>query len=420
MFDIFSLKDFKMPDGFLWGAGYSGHQVEGNNKYSQCWKKEIDENYSEKSGLACNSYEMYMTDIDLIRNLGLQAFRTSVEWSRIEPSEGTFSEAAAEHYVSFFSTLKERGVKVFATLVHFSHPQWFEEKGHFKKIENLKYFERYLNFIVPKIAPYVDFWNVFNEFNLGTSDDEVCLKLSSLRFHALGYHIIKKYSDSPVSSAHALVQYMPKRPFDRFDSGVADYIDLCDNEFFFHAIRTGEIVYPGRDGEYVPELKNSVDYWAVNSYVRTMIDAREKTSVGSRFSFAKMKMIADDFYLEEINPECIVNNLSRLIDKPVYITENGCSCDNDDIRIAFISVYLAAVRECIDLRCDVRGFLYWSLLDNYEWYSYRPRFGLYSVDRKTFVRTPKNSAGFYSEIIKNNGVSQSIIRKYLKENPTLK
>ena len=107
-----------------------------------------------------------------------------------------------------------------------------------------------------------------------------------------------------------------------------------------------------------------------------------------------MRMIAQGFYLEEINPECIVNNLSRLTDKPVYITENGCYSDNDDIRIAFLSVYLSAVREAIDLGTDVRGFLYWSFLDNYEWYSYIPRFGLYSVDRKTFERIPKTVRGF--------------------------
>ena len=128
-------------------------------------------------------------------------------------------------------------------------------------------------------------------------------------------------------------------------------------------------------------------------------------------------MIKPDFYLEEINPECIINNLSRLTDKPVIITENGCCCDNDDLRIAFISVYLSAIREAIDLGIDVRGYLYWSMLDNYEWYSFKPKFGLYNVDFKTFERTPKPSAYFYRDVIANNGVSQKTLRKYLKENP---
>lgn len=417
MFDIFSLPDFEMPKGFLWGAGYAGHQVEGNNINSQYWKKEIDENYAEKSGLACNSYELWKKDADIASATGLQAFRTSVEWSRIEPEEGCFDSKAAEHYIAFFSHLKEMGIKVFVTLVHFTHPQWFEKLGHFMTADNLKYFERYLEYIVPKIAPYVDYWNVLNEFNLGNTEEKINFKLSSIRYHSLGYHIIKKYSDKPVSSAHALVQYMPKRPFDRFDSVMAQYDDLRDHEFFFHAIRTGEILYPFRDGQYLPEVKDTVDFWSVNSYVRDMVDARCASSFGTRFPFKKMKMIKPDFYLEEINPECIINNLSRLTDKPVIITENGCCCDNDDLRIAFISVYLSAIREAIDLGIDVRGYLYWSMLDNYEWYSFKPKFGLYNVDFKTFERTPKPSAYFYRDVIANNGVSQKTLRKYLKENP---
>ena len=213
---------------------------------------------------------------------------------------------------------------------------------------------------------------------------------------------------------------MPKRPFDRFDSVMAEFNDLRDHEFFFHAMRTGEILYPYREGAYDPDVKNTVDYWSINTYVRDLIDARTPTSWGSRFIFKKMKMIPTDFYLEEFNPECVINNLSRLTDKPVYITENGCSCNDDRFRIAFIAVYTAAVREAINLGVDVRGYLYWSMLDNYEWSSYTPRFGLCSVDRSTFERTLKPSAGFYRELIAQNGVSQELIRKYLTENPTLK
>lgn len=190
MFDIYSLPEFQMPEGFLWGAGYAGHQVEGDNVNSMSWYREIREEYEAVSGKACNSYELWQTDIDLAVQAGLRAFRTSVEWSRIEPREGVFDEAAAEHYVALFAGLKEKGIQVFATLVHIAHPQWFEEKGHFTTLDNLKYFERYLEFIVPKIAPYVDFWNVLNEFNLRNTPEWIDFKLCSIRYHAMGYHII--------------------------------------------------------------------------------------------------------------------------------------------------------------------------------------------------------------------------------------
>lgn len=419
MYDVFSLKDYTFPEGFLWGSGYAGHQVEGNNVNTQWWANEQAGKYPDKSGLACNSYELYETDAKLAQSLGHQVFRTSVEWSRIEPEEGVFDEKAADHYVKFFASLKEKGIKVFATMVHIAHPLWFDKIGYFTKAENLKYFERYLEYIVPKIAPYVDYWNVINEFNLGNTPLRIDEKLNSLKFHARGYHIIKKYSNAPVSSAHALVYYMPKRAHDRWDKAMTEYWDLCDHEFFFHAIRTGEVLYPKRDGYYDKEIKDAADYWSINYYTRNLIDARKANGDGGRYNHMRMKMIDMDFYLEEMYPECIIANASRLTDKPIYITENGLSCNDDRFRIVYLSLYLSAVAEAIKMGADIRGNLYWSLIDNFEWGSYKPRFGLCDVDFKTFERTPKPSAYFYKEIIENNGFNQKILRKYLNELPTL-
>jgi beta-glucosidase len=415
MFDIFSLPDVKMPEGFLWGSGYAGHQVEGNNVFSNCWANEQANPPENRSGMACNSYELWEEDVALACQCGLQAFRTSVEWSRIEPREGEFCPEALEHYVRFFASLQEKGIRVFATLVHFTVPLWFAEKGGFPNLENRKYFERYLEYVVPRIAPYVSFWNVLNEFNLTEPE----FKLASLRYHALGYHVIKKYANTPVSSAHALVQYMPKRPCDRFDRAMAEYKDLCDHEFFFHAIRTGEMVHPFTDGCFCPEVKGTADFWSINTYVRDLVDARTSSARGTRYDFARMQMIDTGFYLEEFNPECVVANLGRLHDKPIYITENGVACKDDRFRIVFLAEYLSALQEAIRQGADVRGYLYWSLLDNFEWGSFRPTFGLYAVDRETFVRTAKPSAAFYRDIIARNGVTSDLIGNYLKEMPSL-
>ena len=150
-----------------------------------------------------------------------------------------------------------------------------------------------------------------------------------------------------------------------------------------------------------------------------MIDARKARFNGKRYDHKELKMIDGNFYLEEMFPECMIANLGRLQDKPIYITENGCSCDDDRFRIVYIALYLSAIAEAIKLGCDVRGYLYWSLLDNFEWGSFTPKFGLYECDLKTFERTPKKSAMFYKEIIENNGFNQQILRKYLNELPTL-
>ena len=417
MFDIFSLKDFSFPKDFFWGSGYAGHQVEGNNINSQRYQMEIDGNWPEKSGLACNSYELYEKDIDLVMLLGQQAFRTSVEWSRIEPKEGEFNKEATEHYVKMFAKMKEKGIKVFATLVHISYPTWFENIGSFNKIENLKYFERYVEYIVPKIAPYIDYWNVLNESNFGGGPE---YQIYSLIYHARGYHIIKKYSKAPVSSAHALVYYQPLRAHDKWDKHLANHKDMCFNEYFFHAVRTGEIVYPYRDVIYNKEVKDCVDYWAINTYVRQIVDSRNQSGIGKKYDTCRMNLIkSTDFYLDEFNPECVIANLSRLTDKPVIITENGCSCDDDRFRIIWLTLYLKALEESMRMGVDVKGYLYWSLIDNYEWKSFLPRFGLVDCDFKTFERTPKSSAYFFKEIIANNGFKQEILRRYLKEIPTL-
>ncbi len=417
MYDVFSLKDFKFPEGFFWGSGYSGYQVEGNNIHSQRWHYEQQGICEHKSGHACNSYEMYLDDVNLASDFGHQAFRTSVEWSRIEPTEGDFCEEAIEHYVKFFAALKEKGMKVFATMVHVAHPYWFEQKGHFANLENLKYFERYLERVVPRIAPYVDYWNVINEFNLRPDIDE---RVNTLKFHARGYHIIKKYSSAPVSSAHALVMYQPYRYHDRWDKAMTELTDLQCNEFFFHAVREGELLFPFRDAVYDSELKGTADFWSVNTYVRSLVDSRTAKVTGKKYDFSHLEMIKKRFYLEEINPECMIANLSRLNDRPVIITENGCSCDDDRFRIVWLSLYLCALNEAMRMGIDVKGYLHWSLLDNYEGISFTPKFGLCAVDLKTFERTPKDSMYFYKEIIENNGFSQEILRKYLNELPTMK
>ena len=161
MYDIFSLKDFTFPAGFAWGSSTAGHQIEGDNIHSNNWQieqnKRKNDPKAEVSGKACNSYNMVEEDIKLLKSLGHKMYRMSVEWSRIQP-----------------------------------------------ELDNYAYFETYLQYIVPKIAPYVDIWNIFNEFNGGVDDLARNVKFNHVIYHARAYRLIKKYSSAPISSAHAL------------------------------------------------------------------------------------------------------------------------------------------------------------------------------------------------------------------------
>lgn len=424
MYDVFSIPDFSFPKDFLWGSATAGHQIEGNNIHSAEWASELARpedptGINKPSGMACNHYNMVDEDIGIITELGMQAYRMSIEWSRIEPEEGVFCREAIDHYLDEVSKLKERGIKIFVTLNHFSSPKWFADMGGIADERNLKYFERYLDKVVPIFAPYVDMWNVLNEFNLGMDPDAMKRKHHFMKFHTLGYHTVKKYTSAPVSSAHAMVMFDPVRRYDKFDSVSADYYDMCANEFFFHAIRTGEVILPPWGGYYDPDVKGTCDFWSVNIYTRSMVDARKEWFLTGPYAHKRIDMIPMDFYLNEMYPETVIHQLTRLTDKPVYITENGCSAVDDDWRIVYITLYLSALHEAMERGVDVRGYLYWSLLDNYEWGSFVPRFGLVDVDFDTFERKIKPSGYFYRDIIKNGGFSQEILRKYLKDMPVL-
>lgn len=432
MYDVFSLPPIRFPDGFLWGSATAGHQIEGDNVHSQAWHNEQQPDFFKDdpkhlirapSGKACDHYRLYGEDVELIAALGHQAYRLSIEWSRIEPEEGQWNLEAVAHYVDLLERLTAQGIRAYVTLHHFTHPLWFDRLGGFSKADNRRFFERYLAFVLPKISGYVSGWNVINEFNqwggLTTGAEIASLKFNMLRVHGLGYHLIKLHSAAPVSSAHAFVHWFPRRFHDTLDRRMTELADFITNEFFFHALRTGELVYPGADAEFDPDVKGALDFWSVNYYTRHIIDSRRADLDGPRLHHKKLQMIPMRFYLDEMYPEGLIANLERLDDHPVFITENGCCCDDDRFRIVYLALHLSALREAMERGVDVRGYFYWSLMDNYEWTSFIPRFGLVAVDFRTFQRTPKPSASLYREIIRENGFSGETVRRYLDALPTL-
>ena len=421
MINLGQMPAYTFPEPVLWGSATAGHQIEGDNIHSSNYHNEQahPENYVEPSGKACNSYELYKEDIALLKKLGHQAYRFSIEWCRIQPEEGKIDESAVAHYQDMLDLLAEAGIHSSVTLVHFTVPFWFAQKGGFSKPENLHYFTEYIDYIVPKIADRVGSWTILNEFNLGRSLEPwaIAYKVGCLKAHCAGAMAVKQYSKAPVSSAHAFVHQDPVRPLDKMDSTMADLFDWLTNEFFFHAVRTGEIILPFREMEYLPELKNSCDYWAVNYYHRTPITARKANGIGTKLEFSRYKLVDCDFGQREFNPESFMRCASRITDKPVWITENGICCDDDRFRIMYTMLQLEAMKMALEYypQLQLKAYFHWSLLDNYEWSSYVPRFGLCDVDRKTFERTPKTSAWFLKEVIERNGFSGELFEKYVPE-----
>ena len=408
MLNLHKMPEYTFPEKFLWGSGSAAHQIEGDNIHNQWWHRErsgSDPSIKEVSGKACNSWQMMDEDLALLKELGHQAYRFSVEWSRIEPVQGIFDSASLDRYVEFLQKLKSAGMHTCVTLLHFTHPQWFEELGGFTKEENIPCFVKFLEYAVPRLAPFTDSWTVVNEINLGSVSDNIKRKIQ-LKAFALGAAVVKSFSSAPVSAAHALIPCVPLRPYDELDIAAAHLSSWVTNGYFFHGVRTGEIVLPQMDVEYMPELKNSCDFWALNYYHRRQVDSRKAKLAADKFYFNNFRMCLNYGADREFNPEIFVNEVSRLNDKPIWITENGVCTDTDEFRIIYLMLQLEAMRTAIELHhADIRAYFHWSLLDNYEWGNFDMHFGLASVDRQSFLRTPKPSAYFYRDVIRANGMS---------------
>ncbi len=421
MLNLHNFPAIVFPQGFLWGSATAAHQIEGDDIYSINWRDQAlhPERFIHHSGKACDSYRLYKEDVELLKTLGHQAYRFSIPWSRIEPEEGKFCREAVEHYRDLLRLLKEAGIKTFVTVSHGSDPAWFWDKGGFADRNALFYFERYVRFIVPELEEMVDFWLTINEINIMERPgcDKFELRKNYMICHAKAFRIMKSYSSKPVGAPHAMASIMPKDPHFEADRAHAAMEVWIFNGFFYHALRTGELVFPHYQSETIPELKDSFDFWAINYYTRREVSSRTKSGTEELPLYARLKLIDKEFYMSSFWPEGLYNELLRLKDKPVYITENGCCCTDDRWRIVKMCQDLSAVREAMDDGVDIRGVLHWSLMDNYEWVSFIPRFGLVHVDFETFQRTPKPSAWFFRELIEQNGFTPALIEKYLPELP---
>lgn len=421
MINILEYDDITFPKDFLWGVTTAGEQVEGNNNSqyddpSTAPKGAYGGVPYQFAGKACNSYEMYEDDIKLIKQMNLNTYRMSLEWSRIEPAEGQFNEEAIEHYRKVLKALKDNGIKVALTLHHNSHPVWFEKAGAFRTMDNLKYWLRFVGKVVPIYDDLVDFWLTLNEINIVfeyTTEEGINL----LQYHAKAYQLIKSLSKKPVSLPLNYAQKEPMRgTYDTADRIMSEYIDYMEIEFFLHAIRTGEIVVPFHDAIVMPELKDSVDFWAINVYVRQLINSRKKMFRFDMYKASRVHALSVPHFSDEICPEVIYRALHRLSDKPILITENGMATTNDHYRIIYIAATLQAVHQAMEDGVQVMGYLHWSLLDNWEWGTYTPAFGLASVDHDTFKRTLKPSGHFYGEIAKEGKLTHDIISRYYSNN----
>jgi len=390
----------QFPKNFLWGVAISGHQTEGDNLNSDwcVWEKNGKIEDGSISGEACDFYHRYQADIDSAKSLNLNAFRLSIEWSRIEPTEGKFDEKEIEHYKNVLLYLKQNNFKVFLTLWHFTLPQWLATQGGWENKKTIFYFQRYIEKIVKKFGNLVDFWLTLNEPTMYTGAAyltgvwppekrsflktvKVFCKL--MEAHKKSYEIIHHLiPEAKVGIAQNVVYFhSPQNPMDKYLSW---FFNFLYNKLFYLL------------------TKKYHDFIGLNYYYAYLVSNLNLVKKIKRIIVKSLKK--KDLKVEIYPPGIYqVIKMFKKYKIPIYITENGLDDADDKKRPEFIRDHLKWINEAIQEGTQVKGYLHWSLMDNFEWQEgFEPKYGLFEVDYKTLERKPRQSAKFYSEIAKNN------------------
>ena len=423
----------KFAEGFLVGAATAAHQVEGNNTNSDFWAMEHMKSggFVEPSGDAVDHYHRYEEDITYMEQAGLNAYRFSIEWARIEPEEGVFDEKEMRHYMDVISCCKAHGIEPVVTLHHFSYPKWLISKGGWEAASTPDDFEAYVRYVIAHIGSEVKYICTINEANMGiqvasvakkiimqmmakkaaeqgvnASDSEgqiqmginldqimksMASKGAEENLAVFGTERLETFTymrseegDRLIMRAHTQARAAIKEAYPEIQVGLT--LSLPD----LQACEGGEASAAKQWDEdfshYLPYIQED-DFLGVQNYTRSLMgpDGQLPNPEG-----AELTQMDYEFY-----PEALANVLRKTAKEfkgDLIVTENGIATADDTRRTEFIQRALAGVQGCIADGLPVKGYFHWSLLDNFEWQKgYSMTFGLIAVDRSTQTRYPKES-----------------------------
>ena len=414
---------------FMLGAATAAHQVEGNNVDSDYWIMENLEHsvFVEKSGLAVDHYNRYEEDIDLLKRAGLNAYRFSIEWARIEPVEGQWNEKEMEHYIKMIDYCLANGIEPVVTYHHFSSPAWLITKGGWESPDVVRYFERYAKYVTEHVAGKVKYVCTINEANMRLQmaflikditermskqseiqnqegSVQVGVNLSqnqsqmmmSMMETAKAFNIddprkvanfvsqASEEGDLLVMKAHNAARNAIKSVDPSIQVGLT--LSLHDIQCVAGGEENAKKAWDDEFTHYLPYIEKD-DFLGVQCYTRKIFDEN-----GANSSFetgTKTQMGYEDY------PAGIVNVVRRCAEEfkgNIIVTENGIATSDDERRCEFIKEALTGLNDCITEGIKLKGYFAWSLLDNFEWQKgFSMTFGLISVDRNTMERTPKKS-----------------------------
>ncbi len=377
------------PEGFLFGSATAAHQVEGgqDNDWSDWERKKGHVSDDSDSSLAADSWNKWREDVDLLKKTNQNAYRFSIEWSRIEPQKGVFDQASIKHYREILLELKKQKISSMVTLFHFTLPKWFSDIGGFSNRLSVYYFSRFAEKLGQEFGKIVDYWVTINE-----------PQTYLLCGYVLGNHcpgkrdLLKAYFNvrKNLEAAH-IAAYRKMKPIVTAPIGIVEHLLALEplvprflNNIWVKATHffTTHI--------FIKPIINSADFIGINYYMKFKL----------QFWYPhvqKASKVLND-YGWGINQEGLSQVISecKKWKKPIFITENGVADSDDIYRKDFIKEALENISEAIKNGADVRGYFHWSLLDNFEWSKgYSMKFGLFTIDRK-----PRKSALLYADLIK--------------------
>lgn len=433
----------KFERNFLLGSVTAAHQVEGNNIYSDYWVMEHMKttSFNEPSLDACDHYNRYEEDIRLLANANLNTYRFSIEWARIEPKEGKFDKNEIAHYRNVLNCCHKNGIEPIVCLHHFTSPIWLIKKGGWEKKSTIKYFSRYCKYVAEQLGDLMHYVITINEANIGLQIADI-----AERYKRLAMEEMKKSKENSTDGSvqvginlEKMIKNMGKQKIEnlkifgrltpqifhnpRTEKGdmiiIKAHLEAKDaikalkpnlqvglslSLHDIQAVGNGQqnaLKYWDKEfTHYLPFIKND-DFFCLQNYSRSLIDESGILPVPEGNEITMMKY---EYYPEGLE------NVIRRVDKeflqvgkkmPILIGENGIATTDDNRRIDYIKTATDGVKACIDDDIDVFGYLYWSLLDNFEWQKgFDIKFGLIEVDRKTQTRKPKDSLYYLGSLIK--------------------
>jgi beta-glucosidase len=385
------------PAGFRWGTATAAHQIEGGNWNNDWWRWEHTpgSGCKESSGDACDSWNRWREDVALLSELGFTDYRFSIEWSRIEPEDGELGTAALDHYVRQCEALIEAGIDPVVTFHHFTTPRWLADQGGWTNPQTADRFAAFCERAAGRLAGVMRRACTINEPNIVATIGYLAgVFPPGVQDRALRRQANEVFVDAHRKAVDAIRAAAPGVPVG-LTLSMSDYQAVDGGESKLEQIRRSmeDVFLEATAGD---------DFVGVQTYSRSRVGPNGL--VGGEEGVPTLIM-GYEYYPEAL--EATIRRAWQVTggEVPILVTENGIGTDDDEQRIAYVRTALGGVLACLADGIDVRGYTYWSLLDNFEWaQGYSPRFGIVDCDRHTFVRTPKESARWLGRVARANAL----------------